>query len=207
MQTWYQLFEHTADAVFGIDSGRRIRFLNRACERILGRGHEEALGHTCAEIVCGTDLTGKRLCGPRCPIPDRTSSSETRGDFDLLVSDGDHHTVMLNVSTHFVPKPLQSNPDDVRVFFSLRRVDCHRLIQRLTVPSCMAAGAVWRARLSVRELDVLRLAAEGMNGREIGERLSISEATVKNHFKRIFSKLGVHSRAEAVFVAIQNGLL
>lgn len=61
--------------------------------------------------------------------------------------------------------------------------------------------------LSARELDVLRLVAEGMSNRNISARLHISENTVKNHMRRIHEKLGVRSRTEAVVAAVKAGLL
>jgi len=53
-------------------------------------------------------------------------------------------------------------------------------------------------KLSDRELDVLRLAAAGLDQRQIGEQLYISYNTVKSHLKTAYRKLGVSSRAEAV---------
>lgn len=63
------------------------------------------------------------------------------------------------------------------------------------------------ATLSVREVEVLRLLADGLPNREIAGRLHISENTVKNHVRNILDKLGMHSRMEAVIYAMQNGLL
>ena len=63
------------------------------------------------------------------------------------------------------------------------------------------------ARLTARELDVLRLVAQGLNNRAIAERLFISENTVKNHVRSIHEKLQVHSRTEAVVRAVRDGLL
>ena len=61
--------------------------------------------------------------------------------------------------------------------------------------------------LSQRELDVLRLVAEGTTNRESAARLFISEATVKTHLAHIYAKLGVSDRAAAVAVAFGRGLL
>jgi LuxR family maltose regulon positive regulatory protein len=61
--------------------------------------------------------------------------------------------------------------------------------------------------LSERELDVLHLIAEGLSNREIGERLFIALSTVKGHNRRIFDKLQVHRRTEAVARARELGLL
>ena len=61
--------------------------------------------------------------------------------------------------------------------------------------------------LSARELEVLRLVADGLNNRTVAERLFISENTVKNHVRSIHEKLQVHSRMEAVVRARRDGLL
>lgn len=64
-----------------------------------------------------------------------------------------------------------------------------------------------RPLLSPREREVLKLTADGMSGREIGERLHLSPATVKTHLQSLYGKLGVSDRAAAVAVAIRQGLL
>ncbi|SEG72888.1 DNA-binding response regulator, NarL/FixJ family, contains REC and HTH domains [Nonomuraea solani] len=61
--------------------------------------------------------------------------------------------------------------------------------------------------LSARELEVLRLIADGATNREAAARLFISEATVKSHVLHIYAKLGVNDRAAAVAVAFRRGLL
>ncbi len=61
--------------------------------------------------------------------------------------------------------------------------------------------------LSVRELEVLELVAEGLTNREIGERLFLALDTVKGHNRRIFAKLHVQRRTEAVARARELGLL
>jgi len=64
-----------------------------------------------------------------------------------------------------------------------------------------------RVRLTARELDVLRLLETGASNREIAKSLFITEATVKTHLVHVFSKLGAGSRARALAVARENGLL
>jgi DNA-binding CsgD family transcriptional regulator len=61
--------------------------------------------------------------------------------------------------------------------------------------------------LSERELEVLRLVAEGLPTKQIAASLSISERTVKFHINSIFHKLGADNRAQAVALAAQRGLL
>ncbi|MEB3222716.1 MAG: helix-turn-helix transcriptional regulator [Candidatus Sericytochromatia bacterium] len=55
--------------------------------------------------------------------------------------------------------------------------------------------------LTARELELLRWVAEGLGNREVGRRLSISEHTVRNGLARIYNKLGVQSRTQALAVA------
>ena len=62
-------------------------------------------------------------------------------------------------------------------------------------------------RLTDRELEVLKLVAQGLNNREIAKQLFISENTVKNHVRNILEKLQLHSRMEAVMYAVREKLL
>jgi DNA-binding NarL/FixJ family response regulator len=62
-------------------------------------------------------------------------------------------------------------------------------------------------KLTERELEVLRLVAQGLNNREIAKQLFISENTVKNHVRNILEKLQLHSRMEAVMYAVREKLL
>jgi DNA-binding NarL/FixJ family response regulator len=64
-----------------------------------------------------------------------------------------------------------------------------------------------REPLSQREVEVLRLIAQGNSNRETAARLFISEATVKTHLLHAYAKLGVRDRAAAVAAAFEQGLL
>jgi two-component system, NarL family, response regulator YdfI len=61
--------------------------------------------------------------------------------------------------------------------------------------------------LSPREIEVLRMLAEGLGNKEIAWRLGISEHTVKFHINSIFTKLDASSRTEAVTIGIRQGLI
>jgi DNA-binding CsgD family transcriptional regulator len=58
-----------------------------------------------------------------------------------------------------------------------------------------------------RELDVLQLAAQGLDGPEMAAELAVSHATVKSHFKNVYAKFGVPSRVAAVATAMRLGLI
>jgi DNA-binding NarL/FixJ family response regulator len=61
--------------------------------------------------------------------------------------------------------------------------------------------------LTDREIDVLRLIAAGNSNKQIADRLSIGEATVKSHITNILSKLGANDRTHAVTIALKRGII
>ena len=62
-------------------------------------------------------------------------------------------------------------------------------------------------KLTRREIEVLKLLAEGLFNKEIAYKLSISEKTVKNHVSNIFKKIGVSDRTQAAVYAIKNNIV
>jgi DNA-binding NarL/FixJ family response regulator len=62
-------------------------------------------------------------------------------------------------------------------------------------------------RLSPREVEVLRLAAEGLSVADIASRLYVSENTARTHLKNLYQKLGVHNRSGAVAAAMRHGFI
>ncbi len=89
-----------------------------------------------------------------------------------------------------------------------------RVLQRFRIASATptAASAPAQAQasaspLSQRETEILRLVAKGLSFKDVGDVLEISPHTVVTHVKRVYQKLAVHSRGEAVYEANQLGLL
>jgi len=62
------------------------------------------------------------------------------------------------------------------------------------------------AKLTQREVEVLRLIARGLSNADIADRLFLSDGTVRNHVSAILAKLGVSDRTQAAVIAIQHGL-
>jgi two-component system, NarL family, nitrate/nitrite response regulator NarL len=69
------------------------------------------------------------------------------------------------------------------------------------------SARITRPPLSPRELDILRLTAEGKSSAAIGKELHISQSTVKNHQQHIYDKLGVSNAPAAIHEAMSRGLL
>jgi len=82
-----------------------------------------------------------------------------------------------------------------------------RLIESYTRRPPAAAQPAALAELTPRELEVLRLVARGLSNAAIARELIVGDATVKTHVARIFSKLDLHDRAQAVVLAYESGLV
>jgi two-component system NarL family response regulator len=63
------------------------------------------------------------------------------------------------------------------------------------------------AGLSRRERQVLELVAKGLTNKEVANTLQISQFTVRNHLNHVTQKLDVSDRTEAIFIAIQSGII
>lgn len=74
-------------------------------------------------------------------------------------------------------------------------------------PFALNAGALKESGLTPREHEILGLIAEGLSNREIGEKLFVSENTVKTHSARLFEKLGASRRTQAVQEGRRLGLI
>jgi DNA-binding NarL/FixJ family response regulator len=89
---------------------------------------------------------------------------------------------------------------------AIRQVHSGEMSIARSLVAKLAAGISSEA-LTGRELEVLSLLAQGKSNKEIGANLFISETTVKSHLQRIFAKLNVLSRTEAITVASRRGLV
>lgn len=82
-----------------------------------------------------------------------------------------------------------------------------RLVQHFVATGPRIADTASLTALTARELDVLKLIAEGLSNQEIAGRLLITEGTVKTHVSRILTKLGLRDRIQAVIYAYQTSLV
>ena len=78
-----------------------------------------------------------------------------------------------------------------------------KILQEFSIPRANMLSN----KVSERELEVLQLVSQGMSNKEIGEKLCISESTVKNHLRNIMDKLHLQNRMQLIAFAYKNGLL
>ena len=200
-----RFFQNTADAVVGIDRSQKVRFWNKASERLFGLSFEQVKGRNCYEIVAGSELSGCALCSTDCILFKRLLKGESIPDYDLVVKGRESEPAMVNVSAVLVPEARRTKTRPI-AFLLIRRVDSHRLIKRLAAESRIGSENAHPGKhdLTSREREILELAANGGRTSLIARQLSISEPTVRNHFRKVFAKLGVHTRAEAVSLALRH---
>lgn len=97
------------------------------------------------------------------------------------------------------------------IYFGLRWTRTKEVVVvreiRVGGPFVLDADKLREVGLTPREHEILGLIAEGLSNREIGERLFVSENTVKTHSSRLFEKLGVNRRVQAVQRGKELGLI
>jgi DNA-binding CsgD family transcriptional regulator len=97
----------------------------------------------------------------------------------------------------------------IGIFFGLKLTRVREVVVRVrdSGPFVLDAAKLKEVGLTQREHEILGLIAEGLSNREIGERLFVSENTVKTHSSRLFEKLSVNRRVQAVQKGKDLGLI
>jgi DNA-binding CsgD family transcriptional regulator len=201
------VFKHTADAVFGIDKHMRIRFWNESCEKLFSIDHKQAVGQTCHEVICGNDLSGKPFCGKRCRIVKHHDKLSPNSNWDLVIPQNGGGNIVVNIGSYYPDNPVESDDTEIEVFHSMRAIDCYQIIRRFAFNSETTKEPNSINRLSKREYEILRMVSLGTKAKAIAQQLGVSHATVRNHIKNIYSKLEVHSQAEAINCAMRYGMV
>ena len=214
-----RLLCRSADGVFAVDGKQRIVFWSEAAADLLRCPASQALGKYCYELVLGRDYRGHPFCRRNCP----TIRAARRGcgvpNYDIACQ-REGEEVWLNISIVPVARWLPGGPLAIHL---IRDVSARRRSERLaqatvdTVTKFMSdhSGTEPEAGpypapdpfLTAREIEVLRLLADGLGTPALAAKLGLSPATVRNHIQRLLAKLGVHNRLEALVYGARHGLI
>lgn len=217
---------NTQDGMFVVDSSQRIVMWNKGAQEILGYAADEVLGKYCYEVIVGDWARKGDICVQDCNVlllavggfvPPSTRRA-------VLTKDGSQKWIEV---TH-IAVPLSGAAKEretalVHVFRDATRAinaqaivdDLVRYIQvsaspeqRAVIPyHGLAKDSPRETPLTQREIEVLRLMAEGYGTNAIADRLVISASTARNHVQNILDRLGVHSRMDAVMYGIRHRLI
>jgi DNA-binding NarL/FixJ family response regulator len=164
-----------------------------------------------------------RPAGDGATLVERVRAAQPRAQV-IAVSDMDHHALVVSAFTAGAAGYLLSEADDAELAHALRalhsggvaldaRAARHvlgmlaALLRRDGGASPMPEPAQAPFALRPRELQLLRLIADGLSNRQIAQTLAVSVHTVEFHAKNAYRKLEVNSRTQAIAEATRHGLL
>ncbi|WP_028067629.1 HD domain-containing phosphohydrolase [Solirubrobacter soli] len=179
----------------------RVRLHPYYTERVLAR--PTALAGLGALAACHHErLDGS---GYHRTLPGSALSPSAR-----ILAAADVYHAMTEARPHRPARTPEQAAVELREAARAGRIDADAAEDVLAAAGHATRGARERARpggLTARELEVLLLVARGASSRDVARRLTIADKTARNHVERIYSKLGVSTRAEASLYAMRHGLI
>jgi len=221
MQGIFSIIANTSDGVLAVDHDRHVAYCNEAAGDLLNVSPATVVGQPCFEIVAGRDEQGRAHCGRNCRAMVMAGRGQLIPSCDLRSQANGGDPVWLSVSTVLVPSQWGHIAVLIHFFRNVNRqkeiernvgqlLECAQRLLELQhedrdcqIPS----SSPHPTDLTKREREVLRLLASGNSTGAMAQVLCISSATVRNHVQNILSKLRVHTRLEAVTLALRNGSL
>jgi len=202
------------EATVAVDDAGTVVAWNEAAERLLGRPASEAIGKACHEVMHGLTPAGAPLCGPNCAVVALCRQGSAPRRFEMIARRPDGTDVWLDVMTVTIEdeRPLAVHVLSESVSAKRLAGVAAEVARRLTAAAPERGADETALRqinesLTPREIEVLRLLAAGIGTGDIAQRLNLSRSTVRNHVQNILPKLRVHSRVEAVVLALKAGLV
>jgi PAS domain S-box-containing protein len=188
--------------IIGADG--RVAGWNAMAERLLGYTARDVVGRPCCEVFGGVDPHGDHLCHPECHIRVPAAHHEPIRTVSMRTRTKTGREVWLDVSVLTLPAAGDVGPVTVHLFRDVTETRTLLTLVRKRLET--STNGRPPSTLSRRELQVLRLLAEGLDTKAAAARLNVSRATIRNHVQNLCAKLGVHSRLEAVAYATKHRL-
>jgi DNA-binding CsgD family transcriptional regulator len=179
-------------------------------ESLTGVLSEEAVGKPCYDAVMGEREDGGPFCAHGCTVMHLARAHRPVSSFEMRIRTRSGEKRWVSVSNltleteegsylvHLL-RDSQGTHDTLQM--------AHGLIQLSTKNEAPAPRRQDVPALTPRQLEVLKLLAQGKSVREIGKELYLSEATVRNHVRSLLQALGAHSQLEVLAKAREMGFL
>ena len=200
----------TGDAVYVVGPEYSIVHWDEQMESLTGVLSEEAVGKLCYEAVMGEREDGGPFCAHGCVVMHLARAHRPVSSFEMRIRtrSGDRRWVSasnLTIETDGGPYLVHLLRDSQGTHDALQMAQ--GLIQLSSKKEAPAPARRDVPALTPRQLEVLRLLAQGKSVREIGKELYLSEATVRNHVRSLLQALGAHSQLEVLARAREMGIL
>lgn len=196
----------TSDAMIAVGADLTIVAWNEAATEMFGLTTDEALGRPCYSVMCWRDRCGDPVC-EECSVAPPGDDDELMPTREVIGRTADGKTLWLSATTIVPPLEIRHQ---CRLVHLVREIALPPELERLVVERLAGWSLATEekasvlSRLTSRENEVLHLLTEGLDGSAIANSLFVSPATVRNHVQHILKKLEVHSRTEAVALALRN---
>ncbi|MBV9454748.1 MAG: PAS domain-containing protein [Rubrobacter sp.] len=200
----------TADALFVVDPSYQIVHWDAQAESLTGLLAEEMAGKPCYEVVQGECDEGVSFSAHLSSVMRLAQEGKSAPSCDMRIFTRSRGRRWINVSTLSVetdegPYLVHLMRDTQKAYETLMAKELIRIASKKEGPA--HERREYPPVLMPRQLEVLKLLSEGRNAKEIGRKLYLSQATVRNHIRSLLQALGAHSQMEALAKAHNMGLL
>lgn len=224
-EEFFDMLCNTGDGVFIVDGNKRIVRWNSEAEKILKVPEAEAMNQECFRVVSGRTAPEKPLCCPNCRMHANVLRGTPQKNFDMLSQTNEGEPLWLNVTlispsgsdepfvAHIIRDITREKKARVALDRFLADLENHNWMSwddphgKTSPRDSSGMPESPTTALSGREIEVLKLLAEGLSTKGLAQRLSISHFTARNHIQNILVKLDLHSKAQAVSYAFKKGIL
>jgi len=115
------IFDNSKDAVFGVNAGGNIGYLNKNCSELFGFPENISItGKHCSDLLCGGDKKCASTCCTQCAINHNMESEQQINDYQLNIKQANGGQLKINVGTCYF---YQEDENEVSTYFSLREVE------------------------------------------------------------------------------------
>lgn len=200
----------TADAVFVVDPNFRIVHWDSRTESLTGVVAEEAIGRPCHEVLAGELEDGGSFCDHQRSAMRLARAGRPVEHYDVRLRTRWGQERWVNASNLSVDS--EDGPYLVHLLRDAQKSHETLKMAKALVEFSPKKDSPIRERgdvpdLTPRQLEVLKLLAEGKSARQIGSELYLSQATVRNHIRALLQALGAHSQLEVLAKARELGIL